>query len=216
MALALFSYLAGSIPFGLLIGWLAGRDVRRDGSHNIGASNVFRLCGWRCGLATFFLDFLKGLAPVIWLVPWLGNAMSPPFPGILAAFAAVLGHNFPVWLRFRGGKGVATSAGGVAGLMPLPFMVAFAAFFAVVAVWRYTSLGSMLASLVLALATFFLLPDPLGENLPLFLLTPALSVLIFVRHRHNISRILAGTENRFPPPRKNAETDREDGQPGGG
>ncbi|MDR1535389.1 MAG: glycerol-3-phosphate 1-O-acyltransferase PlsY [Planctomycetota bacterium] len=200
MALAVFSYLAGSIPFGLLIGLAAGRDVRRAGSHNIGASNVWRLCGWKCGLATFACDFGKGLIPVLGLAPWLGGGLTPPLPGILAAAGAVAGHNFPVWLLFRGGKGVATSAGAVAGLMPWPFAAALAAFVAVVAIWRYTSLGSMLSSLVLVAAVFWLHPDPLGENLPLSLLALALAAMIFVRHRHNISRILAGTENRFPGP----------------
>ena len=201
---AMLSYLAGSIPFGLLIGLATGRDVRLAGSRNIGASNVWRLCGWKCGFATFGLDFLKGLAGTAWLAPLLwdgGGLPSHPWPGILAALAAVLGHNYPIWLGFRGGKGVATSAGAVAGLMPLPFAIALASFVAVVAVWRYTSLGSMFSSLVLVLSTFFLLPEPLERDLPLFLLSALLSFFILIRHRQNISRILAGTENRFPPPR---------------
>ncbi|MDR2392305.1 MAG: glycerol-3-phosphate 1-O-acyltransferase PlsY [Planctomycetota bacterium] len=198
--LIVLSYFSGSVPFGLLIGFLAGKDVRLAGSHNIGASNVWRLCGWKCGLATFSLDFIKGLAPVIWFAE--SSATDPaPYSAILAAFLTVLGHNFPIWLGFRGGKGVATSAGAAAGLMPLPFVIAFSSFALTVAFWRYTSLGSMLSSLVLAGAAFLLLPDPLGTNLPLLLLAMALSAMIFIRHRHNIARIRAGTENRFPPPK---------------
>ena len=199
---ALFSYLAGSIPFGLLVGLSVGRDVRLAGSRNIGASNVWRLCGWKCGLAVFGLDFLKGLAAATWLVALLRDSAFPahPWPGILAGLSAVLGHNYPVWLAFRGGKGVATSAGAVAGLMPFPFAVALASFVATVAVWRCTSLGSMLASMVLFLSALLILPDPLGGDLPLVSLSALLSLLIVLRHRQNISRILAGSENRFPPP----------------
>jgi glycerol-3-phosphate acyltransferase PlsY len=198
--LAALSYLSGSIPFGLLIGFLAGRDVRLAGSRNIGASNVWRLCGWKCGLATFALDFLKGLAPVVWIIE-SPPADPTPYSAILAAFLAVLGHNFPIWLRFRGGKGVATSAGAIAGLMPMPFVISFASFTLAVAFWHYTSLGSMLSGLVLTATAFLLLPDPLGTDFPLVLLSAALSTMILVRHRHNIARIRAGTENRFPPPK---------------
>lgn len=189
------AYLAGSVPFGLLLGRLSGKDIRQYGSGNIGATNVWRVCGWRWGLAAFVLDFAKGLAPVL-------LAGADVWPGIAAAVGAVLGHTFPVWLRFRGGKGVATSAGAVAGLMGGAFGIAIAVFIITVAVSHYISLGSMTASVALAAAAYCLLPDALGADLPLFVLSLVLMALIIVRHRGNISRILAGTENRFPPPKK--------------
>jgi glycerol-3-phosphate acyltransferase PlsY len=181
---------------------MAGKDIRREGSKNIGATNLWRLCGWRYGLPCFFLDFAKGLVAVLTFGRLLETGIPQPYQSIAAAFCAVLGHNFPVWLRFKGGKGVATSAGAVAGLMLVPFLVAIASFIAVVAIFRYISLGSMVSSVVLVAACWFALPDPAGANLPYLLMSCLLAVMIIVRHRANIGRILAGTENRFPPPKK--------------
>ena len=195
------SYLLGSIPFGLLLGFMAGKDVRKSGSNNIGATNVWRVCGKWWGLATFALDFLKGLAAVLFVGGYVPTGLPYPYPVILAAVGAVLGHNFPVWLKFKGGKGVATSAGVMAGMMWAPFLVAITVFILTVAVSRYLSLGSMLASLALVAACLLLLPQPFGASFPLLVLAAALAVMIIVRHRQNISRILAGTENRFPPPK---------------
>lgn len=195
------SYLLGSVPFGLLLGFLAGTDIRQHGSKNIGATNVFRVCGKKLGILAFFLDFLKGLVPTVWLWQLSGDWPPAPYAAIFAGIAAVLGHNFPIWLKFRGGKGVATSAGVVAGLMWLPFVIAFTIFIIVVAVFHYISIGSMLASVSLVIAVFFTLPDPLGTNLPLFVLAVLLCIMLIFRHRNNIERILNGTENRFPPPR---------------
>ncbi len=196
------SYLLGSIPFGLLLGRLAGKDIRNFGSKNIGATNVWRVCGWKWGLAAFLLDFAKGLAAVLVVGRLFPGGLAQPYPGILAAVGAVAGHNFPVWLRFKGGKGVATSAGAVAGLMWAPFLAAIAIFVLTVAVSHYISLGSMLASLALVAACGLLLPEPLGAELPLTVLSLALAAMLIFRHRQNIGRILNGTENRFPPPKK--------------
>lgn len=196
------SYVLGSIPFGLLLGKAVGRDIRLEGSRNIGATNLWRVCGWKLGLAGFFLDFAKGLAAVLiagWLFP---PALPYPYQAMLAAVGSVLGHNYPVWLRFRGGKGVATSAGAMAGLMPWPFLLALTVFVVTVALSHYISLGSMLASVGLVAACLLLLPAPLGGDLPLLILAVLLAAMLIFRHRQNISRILAGTENRFPPPRK--------------
>ncbi len=195
------SYLLGSVPFGLLLGLAAGKDVRLSGSKNIGATNVWRVCGWKWGLAAFLLDFLKGLAAVLAFGRLFPGGLPHPYPGILAAAGAVLGHNFPVWLKFKGGKGVATSAGAVAGLMWAPFLAAILVFIGTVAASRYISLGSMLASLALVAASWLLLPAPFGADLPLFVLAAVMAAMIVFRHRQNISRILAGTENRFPPPK---------------
>lgn len=195
------SYLVGSIPFGLLLGFAAGVDIRRHGSRNIGATNVWRVCGRKLGLLAFLLDFLKGLVPALWLWRLAGDWPPAPYAPILAGVAAVLGHTFPIWLRFKGGKGVATSAGLVAGLMWLPFVAAFGVFVLTVALSRYISLGSILASVALVVAAVALLPDPFGRNWPLVAVAALLSLLIIVRHRANIARIRAGTENRFPPPK---------------
>ncbi|MCD7896635.1 MAG: glycerol-3-phosphate 1-O-acyltransferase PlsY [Planctomycetaceae bacterium] len=202
-AFFLFAYLLGSIPFGLLLGKLAGRDIRLEGSRNIGATNLWRVCGWKLGLLGFVLDFLKGLVPVL-ATARFGPAGWWPWPVIGAGVLAVAGHMFPVWLRFKGGKGVATSAGVVAGLMPGPFGLAMLAFVLTVATFRYISLGSMVASVVLVLAALVLLPSPFGSNLPLLLMAVLLAALILFRHRDNIRRIRNGTENRFPPPKKTA------------
>lgn len=197
----LLSYLSGSIPFALLLGFAAGTDIRRHGSKNIGATNALRVCGPKWGVPALLLDAFKGALPVLFLPGLLVPVLAPPWPAILCAVAAVLGHNFPVWLGFRGGKGVATSAGAFAGLMWQPFLVALAAFVATVAIWRYISLGSMVGSVVLVVAALAFLPSPLGANLPLTAAAVLLAILLIARHRANISRILAGTENRFPPPK---------------
>ncbi len=203
MAIVLFvlAYLLGSIPFGLLLGWLVGKDVREHGSRNIGATNVWRVCGRAWGLAAFGLDFAKGLVAVLVLARLVPTGLDIPYPGIIAAVGAVVGHNFPVWLRFKGGKGVATSAGAVAGLMWLPFAIAMAVFFVTVAVSHYISMGSMLASVALVVAVLLLVPGAFSFNLPLTILAVLLCLMVIVRHRANISRILAGTENKFPPPK---------------
>lgn len=202
VVLILISYLLGSIPWGYLLGRLAGKDIRLEGSRNIGATNLWRVCGWKYGLAGFVLDFAKGLAAVLLVGRMVETGLPYPYQGILAAVGAVLGHNFPVWLKFKGGKGVATSAGVVAGLMWLPFAAAMAVFIITVALSRYISLGSMLASIALVVASVLLLPDPFGASLPLLALAVLLAAMLLIRHRQNIGRILNGTENRFPPPKK--------------
>lgn len=201
IAVLVASYVLGSLPFGLLLGFAAGVDIRRHGSQNIGATNVWRVCGKKLGLLAFALDFLKGLVPALWLWRLSGDWPPMPYAAIFAGVAAVLGHTFPIWLRFRGGKGVATSAGVVAGLMWQPFLVALAVFVVTVYISRYISMGSMLSSVALLIAAGLMLPDPLGVNLPLVAAALLLCALILVRHRRNIERIRNGTENRFPPPK---------------
>lgn len=195
------AYLLGSVPWGYILGRVAGKDIRLEGSNNIGATNLWRVCGWKWGLAGFACDFLKGLVAVLILGGLPDAGLPVPYQGIIAGIGSVLGHNFPVWLRFKGGKGVATSAGVVAGLMWQPFAIAITVFVVTVAVSHYISLGSMLASVALVVAAFICLPEPFAQDLPLFALAVLLSTMLIYRHRANISRILAGTENRFPPPR---------------
>lgn len=197
----LFSYLLGSIPWGYVLGRAGGKDIRREGSHNIGATNLWRVCGWKLGLTGFALDFFKGLGAVLLFGAWPESGLGAEYQGIAAAAGAVLGHNFPFWLRFKGGKGVATSAGVMAGLMWWPFVVGISVFLLTVLVSRYVSLGSILGSATLAGSSFLFLPDPFGRNLPLTMLAVVLAGMLIYRHRPNIGRILAGTENKFPPPK---------------
>ncbi len=210
------AYLMGSIPFGLLIGWLAGKDVRREGSRNIGFSNVLRVCGWPWAMPVLALDFLKGFAPVFWLVPLWSAAERPGLVAVLAGIAAILGHNYTVWLKFKGGKGVATSAGVLGGLMPLQLAVAFGTWLALVALTRYVSVGSMAATVALVVGQVALGDDPFGAGLPLTVLACCIAVLVFVSHRANIRRLLRGEENRIfsrktPAANETGEEKRTDG-----
>lgn len=188
------AYGLGSIPFGYLAGRICGKDLRREGSGNIGATNAFRVLGKGWGLSVFALDFAKGLLAV----ELFGGLVSNAEGWMLAAgITAILGHNFPVWLGFRGGKGIATSAGVIAALYP-PWY-----FLAVLALWivlffstRYVSVGSLGAAVALitgGLAGIFLgfFSGLLGG------VSVAIGLLGIWRHRSNIARLRAGTESRF-------------------
>ncbi|MEX0716324.1 MAG: glycerol-3-phosphate 1-O-acyltransferase PlsY [Planctomycetaceae bacterium] len=198
----LLAYLAGSLPFGLLLGKLVfGRDIRKDGSGNIGATNVARVFGMRWGLVVLALDALKGLLPVAFLPRLIFSESHPAFIHVQVAcgIATVVGHMFPCWLGFRGGKGVATALGVILVLAPWATLAAFLTFAAVLLAFRFMSLASMLAALVFAATELWLLtPDPFAEptwsRAAFSLLVPALIVL---RHRANIARLLRGEEPRF-------------------
>jgi len=186
---AIAAYLIGGIPFALLLGWwIGGVDVRRTGSGNVGAANVARSGGVRLALAVTILDAGKGSAAV-WLAGWL--APGPVAPAV-AAVAAVAGHVWPVWLRFRGGKGVATTGGAFAVLAPLPAAAATLVF--VVAVWisRYVSLGSVLAAACLPL--FVYLADAPMPDMAAALLA---GLLVIERHRSNLVRLRSRSERRL-------------------
>ena len=211
------SYLLGSIPFGyLLVRIFRGQDVRATGSGNIGATNVARTGSKGLAIATLLLDALKGYAAVafaFWLAklsPWQGGSaasFSDHAPQMsdsrtvfllaaLAAFCAILGHVFTVWLRFQGGKGVATAVGAFAALAPRAIVVALVLFVVVVALTRYVSLGSTLAAAAFPMLVWWLGPAE-STTIPILLLIAASSLLIVVRHKDNIRRLLAGTENRW-------------------
>jgi len=198
LGLALLAYLLGSIPFGLmLVKVVRGEDVRRIGSGNIGATNVARSGGAKLGIATLLLDALKGYLAVLIasLVSQRNTGIELGLAASLAALCAILGHVFPVWLRFRGGKGVATAVGAFVGLAPRAVLVVLAIFLVIVLISRYVSLGSIVASAVFPLLAFFLYRS---ESSPAGLaVTLAASLLIIFRHRANIRRLLDGTENRL-------------------
>lgn len=195
------AYLIGAIPFGYVIGRFRGVDLFRVGSGNIGATNVGRVLGRGFGLLVFVLDFLKGAVPVAGIVPLAtGLGLEPESPDLLrvgAAALAFLGHLFPIYLGFRGGKGVATGAGTIAVLVPLPAALAFLTWLVVLLASRMVSLASlaavgMLVSVWLLTAAPF---DPAVLPITLYLLVGTL--IVVVKHRANIRRLLAGAENRI-------------------
>jgi glycerol-3-phosphate acyltransferase PlsY len=179
-------FLCGSVPFGLILTRLAGAgDIRTIGSGNIGATNVLRTGRKGLALATLLADLAKGAVPVALASAWLG-----PDVAVATALGAVLGHCFPPWLGFRGGKGVATAAGVILGLTPLVVLPALAVFVLVVWATRFVSLGSILAAAAAPMAAWLL---GLHQAAELYLLVAA---LIIVKHHANIGRLLAGTESK--------------------
>jgi acyl phosphate:glycerol-3-phosphate acyltransferase len=183
----LVAYLIGSIPFGLIVTRLGDAgDLRRIGSGNIGATNVLRTGHKGLAIATLILDVLKGALPV-----WLAGRYFGPDMAVIAGLGAVLGHCFPVWLKFRGGKGVATSLGIVLVLTPLAALLAALLFVAVTALSRYVSLGSMLGA-VAACGLAYLLGHVQAAELYL-----VLGLLIIGKHAGNIRRLFAGTESKL-------------------
>ncbi|MBI4025358.1 MAG: glycerol-3-phosphate 1-O-acyltransferase PlsY [Verrucomicrobia bacterium] len=195
------AYFVGSIPWGYLFGLLKGLDIRQHGSGNIGATNVWRVLGRNWGIATFILDFFKAPAAVV-AVAFLESHLSGP--RILSSWAeasvdlvplvgAVLGHNYPCWLKFKGGKGIATSAGGLLWLMPKGFLVGLMIWIAVFAIWRYVSLASITGCVALPVAAWIFYRDHfLWIGICCFL-----SVMAVWRHRENIRRLIQGTEHRW-------------------
>ncbi|HXA64187.1 MAG TPA: glycerol-3-phosphate 1-O-acyltransferase PlsY [Bryobacteraceae bacterium] len=193
---AALSYLSGSIPFGyLLVRIFRGEDIRRSGSGNIGATNVSRKSP-ALGMVTLVLDALKGFVPVAIALSAGRRWVDPPY--VLAATAAcfaIVGHIFPVWLKFHGGKGVATGLGSWIGLAPKGVLVMVVVFVVMVAVFRYISLGSITAAAIFPAAARLL--HDYHETPPVLGFMAASSLLIIVKHHHNIRRLLAGTENKF-------------------
>lgn len=195
--IAVASYLLGSIPFGfLLVRIFRGEDVRQSGSGNIGATNVSRKSPM-LGVITLILDALKGSAAVLAAIALCrGFGGPPPYRAMsLAALLAVIGHMFPIWLKFHGGKGVATGLGSFAVIAPKAVLVAACVFLVLVAVFRYVSLGSVVAVAVFpSLAWRF---REFGNHWLALAFMGLTSLLIVVKHYANISRLLAGTEHRF-------------------
>jgi glycerol-3-phosphate acyltransferase PlsY len=191
------AYLVGAIPFGLLLVRLTkGIDVRSVGSGNIGATNAMRAGGRGLGLVVFALDFLKGWTAAAFVPLWVGSAGGSELDVLRVAcgVAAVVGHCFPIYLRFKGGKGVATTCGAVVALDPVVFLWGGAAWIAVVALTRFVGLASM-AMVATFLAAAWILRG--GQRPELALGAGLLLALILYRHRSNISRMLAGTEPRL-------------------
>lgn len=194
----LAAYLLGSIPSSVWIGKIFyGIDVREHGSGNAGTTNTIRILGYKAGIPVFIIDALKG-----WFAVFLTKIIFGYFPMMempeymtfVAAVAVVLGHIFPVFAGFRGGKGVATLLGVGFGLIPIPALIALGIFMVVLFSFGYVSLASITAAITLPFVTyFFVMPD----NILLLLLTVAVAIFVPITHRQNIKRLLNGTENKF-------------------
>ena len=203
--LPLAGFFAGSVPFGLLVAKLNGIDIRKHGSGNIGATNVLRVVGKPHGIAVFVLDFLKGLLPVVASLKAFAATAPPEWLPIATGLAAILGHNYSPWVGFKGGKGIATSAGVLLGLFPWPLLIGLAVWGITFKTTRYVSVASMAAAATIpcaelgfAMATGLWRPYSLG-------FTIAIAVLAVWRHRSNIINLRAGTEHRFATNRPSPE-----------
>jgi len=201
LAICGLGYLFGSFPAGYFAGRVTGVDIRSAGSGNIGATNVLRVLGKKWGYTVFFVDAFKGFAAVR-LAFFLAGRMPepPPHPeyfAILAAVMCIAGHTFPIWLRFKGGKGVATSAGALFGLMPLavPFIILI--WIVIFETTRYVSVASIVAAASLPIVVGLFLRWRFLDGISLFYFSAVISILVLWRHRSNFSRLLKGTEQRF-------------------
>ena len=214
---ALAAYLLGSIPFGFLAAKAKGIDIRSVGSGNIGATNAMRVLGKPTGIAVLLLDALKGYIACTSLALFIFNWLAPRLyePGavvpaleiqhtnmIIAGIFAVLGHNYTCWLKFKGGKGIATTAGVYLALAPWAVLVALIVFILAVLVTKYVSVGSISAAIALPVTVWLMSP----QNLFLGIVTTALGALAIYKHKSNLQRLRAGTESRLGKKTSTPET----------
>lgn len=182
----LAAYIAGSIPNAILVGKLwKGIDVREHGSGNVGATNVFRVLGAGPGAVVLLLDALKGVIGVYFGIIWLGAGWGP----VLGGLVVMAGHNWPIWLRFKGGRGVATGLGVILMLVPKITLIVIGVFALIVYITRYVSLGSIIAAILVPLLMLLF-----HESLPVLVFGMVASLFVVIRHRANIGRLLSGTE----------------------
>ena len=194
---AVAAYLLGSFPTGYLVGKAKGVDVRTVGSKNMGATNVFRVLGKGPGIFVLIVDGLKGYAACTWMTDWMLHLQSIPTSDrelyrIIAGIAAVLGHNYTCWLWFKGGKGIATSAGVYFALAPIAAGIALSAWIVAAITTRFVSVASIAAAVALPTAVWLT-----SSHLFLQIVTTALGLLAIAKHKGNIQRLLKGTERRF-------------------
>jgi acyl phosphate:glycerol-3-phosphate acyltransferase len=201
IGIAFLGYLLGSIPTGYLAGRIAGVDIRKTGSGNIGATNVVRTLGKRYGYPVFAIDVLKGLTAVIISTALARHLDLTPrgmqIFGITAGVCCVLGHSFTVWLKFKGGKGVATSIGVIFGLTPLAALIVIGVWIVTFELTRYVSVASMIAAAALPIAVVLLSRHVQSDNAVLVYFSVFLTAVIVLRHRANLVRLIRGTEPRF-------------------
>lgn len=201
----LIGYIVGATPFGFLAGkLLKGVDIRNEGSGNIGATNAMRVLGKKIGYSVFLLDVLKGFLPVMLAKTYANTSMVSGVEVValipaLTTISTILGHNFPFWLKFKGGKGIATSAGSMLPLIPLTILAGLVVWIVVLSLTKYVSLGSIFAALTLPTSVLLQCAYS-GEwqrQLPVICLTILACAMAILRHRGNIERLIAGTERRM-------------------
>ena len=191
------SYFIGSIPFGFIVARVAkGIDIRQAGSGNPGATNVWRVMGKKYGILVFILDMMKGFLPVL-IFDYVMSGQSRSLYTILCGVGVILGHTFPVFLGFKGGKAAATGCGVFLWLAPLPLFISVAAWLLTTFISRYVSLGSMVSTVVLIISIMLLNNEPFGSGLSLTLFSIFISLFLIFRHKSNIKRIINGTENKI-------------------
>ncbi|MFH1313872.1 MAG: glycerol-3-phosphate 1-O-acyltransferase PlsY [Candidatus Eisenbacteria bacterium] len=196
IGLVVAAYVLGSVPFGFMIARAGGVDLRQVGSGNIGSTNVYRALGLKIALLVFALDACKGLIATI-IFPMLASARgSSVHLGLVCGIAVTLGSVAGVFMRFRGGKGVATAVGVFMGLVPLATAICLALWIVLVGVFKYVSLGSLCGAIALPILVAVFDREGTASN-PVFYLSVAIAALVVVRHRSNIKRLLSGTENRI-------------------
>jgi len=199
IAVAVVSYLLGSIPTGFLVAKGRGIDIRTVGSGNIGATNVFRYLGKPAGVFVLLMDALKGWAAVVGLARLVAlllypsaDAQTREWLGVVAGISAILGHNYTCWLHFKGGKGIATSAGVLAALVPTALVIALGIWGVVCVATRYVSLGSIVAAFSLPFLAWLT-----GASVTMIWVAGIMGALAIYKHKTNIRRLLNGTENRI-------------------
>lgn len=194
--LIVFSYLLGSIPTGFIAGKLRGIDIRNFGSGNIGATNVMRTIGVKVGISVLLIDFLKAFVYIqIYKSFFMPNGLY--WMLVLVCFFMILGNIFPIFLGFRGGKGIATSAGIFASIVPQPFLLSLLFFVLITSISRYVSLGSLVASVVLLSSSLYSYLFQKQGSFAIVVFIGMVTVVVFLKHKANIKRILAGTENKI-------------------
>ncbi len=182
------SYILGSIPFGYIVGRIKGHDLRKEGSRNVGTTNVFRVVGKKEGILVFILDLLKGFLPVFYF------SQISPYVGIFAVLGAIIGHVTTPFLRFRGGKGIATGFGSLLALMFVPALLILAVWIILLGVTRRVSVGSLGAAIALPIFYYFTSNPVL---IPVLIITILITIIVFIAHRSNIKRLIRGEEKRI-------------------
>ena len=210
-AFCVMAFLVGGIPFGYLVGGAVLKDdIRKHGSGNIGATNVTRLLGWKWGVFVLFLDALKGLLPTLTTKLFLQDGANPELLNlgvILAGISCIVGHIYPIWLRLKGGKGVATSLGVILVIAPLASGIALATFLLVFAATRIVGLASVVSVTAFSVAQLVLMGNTalMVEHLPMTLFSTIIPALIVWKHRSNIVRMLRGDEQKMGATSKGAD-----------
>lgn len=199
----LLSFIAGSLPTGLLLGKMKGIDIRTIGSGNVGATNTFRALGAKWGVFCLLVDILKGLAPVLLFAapPWRPEAawLTLPVWKLIVGFSAIAGHSFSPWLKFKGGKGVATSVGALFGIQPIAMGILFATGVGLILATGYVALASVVGAALLPflIILFPQVPEGHGRPWPVIIMSFLLAAFVIWKHRPNIQRLRSGTENRI-------------------